>query len=125
MERQREKQLQEMENRKHKEQHITEEQKQRIFKREEEVFQKKHMLIINKQQEKEDRELRQEQLKAKISKGLKDKVESKLNTKTAAIKEKKRDKFDPTKDRGRDAMTMGGNLLGVASRAMPFWRQGL
>lgn len=66
--------------------------------------------------------MRKEQLKKKMSKGIKEKVESKLNTETAAMKEKKRDKFDPTKEQGRDAMTMGGNLLGVASRAMPFWR---
>jgi len=43
----------------------------------------------------------------------KDKVESRLNEETKAIKEKKRAKFDPKEDRGRDAMTMGGNILGV------------
>ncbi len=41
------------------------------------------------------------------------------------MKEKKREKFDEKKDRKRDAMTMGGNLLGVSTRAMPFWRQGI
>ena len=66
-----------------------------------------------------------EMLKEKTTKMAKDKVESKLNVETQAMKEKKRDKFDPAKDRGRDAMTMGGNLLGVSVRAMPFWRQGL
>ena len=60
-----------------------------------------------------------------MANNLKDKVESKLNQETQAMKDKKREKFDGTKDKGRDAMTMGGNLLGVASRAMPFWRQGL
>jgi hypothetical protein len=63
-----------------------------------------------------------EQLKEKMGKKAKDKVESKLNVETAAIKEKKREKFDPSKDKGRDAMTMGGNLLGLSVRAMPFWR---
>ena len=63
-----------------------------------------------------------EQLKEKLAKKAKDKVESKLTVETAAIKEKKREKFDPTKDKGRDAMTMGGNLLGVGVRALPFWR---
>eukprot|EP00347_Sterkiella_histriomuscorum_P015281 403357622 len=125
MEKQREKQLQEMEKRKQKEQILSQEQKERIFKREEEVFQKKHMLIINKQQEKEDKEFQKELLKEKMSKGFKDKVKSKLNVETKTMKDKKRDKFDPTRDRGRDAMTMGGNLLGVSVRAMPFWRQGL
>lgn len=63
----------------------------------------------------------------KISKGLKDKAESRLNHETKAAKEKKRDKFDEAKDQKRDAMTMGGKLplLGGFSRAMPQWRQGL
>lgn len=60
-----------------------------------------------------------------MSKGLKEKVESKLNAETKAMKDKKREKFDAQKDKGKDAMTMGGNLLGVSVRAMPFWRQGL
>ena len=38
------------------------------------------------------------------------------------MKEKKRDKFYENKDRKKDAMTMGGNLLGVSVRAMPMWR---
>jgi hypothetical protein len=63
-----------------------------------------------------------EQLKEKMSKGLKDKVESKLNQETKAAKDKKRDKFDEAKDKKRDAMTMGGNLLGLPVRAMPMWR---
>ncbi len=33
-----------------------------------------------------------------MSKGLKEKVESKLTQETKAMKDKKRDKFDPTKD---------------------------
>ena len=35
---------------------------------------------------------------------------------------KKREKFDENKDQRRDAMTMGGNVLGVSVRAMPMWR---
>lgn len=58
----------------------------------------------------------------KASKGMKDKVESRLNQETKAIKDKKREKFDEKKDTRRDAMTMGGNLLGVSVRAMPLWR---
>jgi hypothetical protein len=41
------------------------------------------------------------------------------------MKDKKREKFDSKNEKGRDAMTMGGNLLGVQARAMPFWRKGL
>ena len=38
------------------------------------------------------------------------------------MKDKKRDKFDDKKDQRRDAMTMGGNVLGMPGRALPFWR---
>lgn len=49
---------------------------------------------------------------------LKEKVESKLLVETKAQAEKKRAKYDPKKDGpGRDAMTMGGNILGNAIRA--------
>jgi hypothetical protein len=41
------------------------------------------------------------------------------------MKDKKREKFDEKKDSRKDAMTMGGNVLGVSTRALPFWRQGL
>lgn len=41
------------------------------------------------------------------------------------MKDKKREKFDPNKEQKKDAMTMGGNVLGVSVRALPFWRQGL
>jgi len=55
---------------------------------------------------------------------MKSKVESKLNEETKAMKDKKREKFKPGDDK-KDAMTMGGNLLGVSVRALPFWRQGI
>ena len=39
---------------------------------------------------------------------------------------KKRSKFDENNgDSKREAMTMGGNLLGVSVRAMPMWRAGV
>ena len=45
---------------------------------------------------------------------FKEKVESKLHQETKAIADKKRPKYDADKDGpGRDAMTMGGNLLGL------------
>lgn len=44
----------------------------------------------------------------------KDKVESKLLVETKAQQDKKRDKYNKEKDGpGKDAHTMGGNLLGV------------
>lgn len=48
--------------------------------------------------EKEERELKMEQLREKMSKGMKEKVESKLNQETKAMKDKKRGKFDANKD---------------------------
>lgn len=65
------------------------------------------------------------ELQEKMTKKMKDNVESRLNQETKAIKDKKRDKFDENKDQRRDAMTMGGNVLGVSVRAMPMWRAGL
>ena len=35
---------------------------------------------------------------------------------TKAMADKKRDKFDPKNDTGRDALTMGGNVLGMQMR---------
>jgi hypothetical protein len=45
---------------------------------------------------------------------------------TKALQDKKRDKYDPKKDGpGKDAMTMGGNVLGLQMRNMPGWRAGV
>ena len=48
------------------------------------------------------------------------------------MENKKREKFDPCKDAGRDAITMGGRLPSLGSgplapviRAVPTWRQGI
>lgn len=57
-----------------------------------------------------------------INDKYKDKVESKLHVETKAMQEKKREKFDPNSDKGRDAFTMGGNLLGAPMRSQPGWR---
>jgi hypothetical protein len=59
----------------------------------------------------------------------KGKVESKLLMQTAAVELKKREKFDPKKESGKDPLTMGGRLPtmggGTAStqlRVVPSWR---
>ncbi len=52
-----------------------------------------------------------------------EKVESKLNEKTEAIKEKQRKKHDYKSNKIAD--TMGGNVLGRIGRAVPQWRRGL
>ena len=56
-------------------------------------------------------------MKAKLGK-----VESRLTHETRAMKEKQREKFDGREDGKKDAMTMGGNVLGMGARALPFWR---
>lgn len=56
----------------------------------------------------------------------KGKVESKLLVQTAAVESKKREKFDATKETGRDAITMGGRLpTSAAIRSVPSWRLGV
>jgi len=52
------------------------------------------------------------------------KVESRVGHETAAITGKKRDKFKDG-DAKKDAMTFGGNLLGIAHWAIPTWRKGI
>ena len=81
--------------------------------------------MAKKDAEKEERLLRMEELKEKKGTQIKNKVQSRLNHETAAMKDKKRDKFDPTKDSGRDAMTMGGKLLCGAMRQGASWRAGI
>jgi hypothetical protein len=59
----------------------------------------------------------------------KGKVESKLHQETAAMENKKREKFVSGKDSGKDAITMGGRLPTMGSgtnapviRSVPSWR---
>jgi hypothetical protein len=80
---------------------------------------------MQKQLSKEEHETRMEQVYEKVSGDIKDRVGSRLNQETKAMKDKKREKFDENKDARKDAMTMGGNVLGVSVRAMPMWRQGI
>ena len=77
---------------------------------------------MQKQLSKEEHETRMEQVYEKVSGDIKDRVGSRLNQETKAMKDKKREKFDENKDARKDAMTMGGNVLGVSVRAMPMWR---
>ena len=49
-------------------------------------------------------------------------VESKLTEPTKAMEMQKRQKFDPSLDKGKYADTFGGNLLGNGRRGMPQWR---
>lgn len=89
---------------------------QRIWKREEEAFTKKHLQIQEIQAKQETGQKRAEAFKKPSKQGAlyKEKVESKLLQETKAQLDKKRGKFDPKQDGpGRDAHTMGGNVLGM------------
>ena len=122
-----------------------EEQKKKIMEEEEK---KKRGLSINKFdidriKEKEDALLEKKIVakRVKSTKGLskeimyqnykmkeKEKMKyipSKYNQLTTQSKNRKREKFDPKKDKGKDACTMANNVLGKTSRAIPLWRQGL
>ena len=52
-------------------------------------------------------------------------IPSKYKELTTQSKNRKREKFDPKKDHGKDACTMANNVLGRTSRAIPLWRQGI
>lgn len=52
-------------------------------------------------------------------------VQSRLTSETAAMQNKKREKFKPGRGGGQEAMTMGGNLLGTTHRAQVAWRKGI
>jgi hypothetical protein len=52
-------------------------------------------------------------------------IPSKYKELTTQSKNRKREKFDPKKEKGRDACTMANNVLGRTSRAIPLWRQGI
>ena len=123
-----------------------EEQKKKMMEEEEEK--KKRGLSINKFdidriKEKEDALLEKKIVakRVKSSKGLskeimyqnylmreKEKlkyVPSKYKELTTQSKNRRREKFDPKKEQGRDAFTMANNVLGKTSRAIPLWRQGI
>lgn len=52
-------------------------------------------------------------------------MQSKLFEQTTTIKNKKRNKFDPLNDEGRECCTMANNVLGRTAKGIPQWRQGL
>ena len=73
----------------------------------------------------EDKISRQEKILAKSRPATAkySKVQSKLNSETAAMALKKRDKHSG--QGGRDACTFGGQLIHSSIRAQPSWRKGL
>ena len=115
MDRQKEKMLENMEKNKQRDSMASRGQLERIKRREEELIQKKQMKVQSKMQEELLQKKKQDAFLEPSSLGekFKEKVESKLFKETKAMADKKRTKYDSDKDGpGRDAHTMGGNILG-------------
>ncbi len=129
MDKAREKMLNDMEKNKQKAM-VDSEAVDRIKKRQEDLLSRKTEAIWKKKNT-QDRNLMfelgmKESKEAGMAAELKEKVNSKLLIETKAQADKKRTKYDPKKDGpGKNAMTMGGNLLGVAMRAQAGWREGI
>ena len=97
-----------MERKRDKEKLITYEMQERIQKREQDLNQRKQAIIQVKENQQKERESKLVSAQAKLAE--KYKVESKLYAETKAQVDKKREKFDPKKDGGKDADTFGGRL---------------
>jgi hypothetical protein len=100
---------------------LTQEELLKLQEREQATFQKRIEKLQHKKYEKLDRLERQERAIQSLQENFKH-VPSKLRSETAVQQSKKRTKFD---GKGRDALTFGGDLLHMQSRAVPSWRTGL
>ena len=99
--------------------------RERIFKREEDLFRKRAELVIGKKCIEEEQLMRLERTKLMLQESKYDKIESRLNKVTTAAKGKNREKFKAGVDAKKDAMTFGGNIIVPTIRAQPSWRKGL
>eukprot|EP00826_Nyctotherus_ovalis_P021544 TRINITY_DN1697_c0_g1_i10.p1 TRINITY_DN1697_c0_g1~~TRINITY_DN1697_c0_g1_i10.p1 ORF type:complete len:485 (+),score=195.62 TRINITY_DN1697_c0_g1_i10:828-2282(+) len=93
----------------------------KLQEREQATFQKRVDKLQYKKYQKLDRIEKQQKAIQALQENFKH-VPSKLNVETTAQLSKKRTKFD---GKGRDALTFGGDLLHIQSRAVPNWRAGL
>ena len=96
----------------------------RIKEKEEVLLEKKIMAKRVKSSKGLSNEIMYQNYKMKEKEKLKY-IPSKINEMTAQSKNRKREKFDPKKEKGRDACTMANNVLGKTSRGIPLWRKGL
>lgn len=97
---------------------------ERIKDKEDALLQKKLDAKQIKDSKKVNQEIKYQNYKIKEKQKLKF-VPSKLKESTTQSKNRKREKFDPTKEQKKDACTMANNVLGRTTRAIPTWRQGL
>lgn len=96
----------------------------RIKEKEDALLEKKIVAKRVKSSKRISNELMYQNYKMKEKEKLKY-IPSKYNELTTQSKNRKREKFDPKKEKGKDACTMANNVLGKTSRAIPLWRQGL
>lgn len=97
---------------------------ERIREREEALLEKRKNAVRAKSSKYFKSEMNYQKYKIKSQIKL-DKMETKINQMTEDFKSKARHKFDPKKDKSRDACTMANNVLNHMSRAVPEWRKGL
>ena len=88
----------------------TNEQLSRIRQREQEMFQKKHLMMMAKEEQKNERANKMASAKDKLASKYSGKVESRLHQQTKAQLEKQRAKFNPDTDDRAEGQTMGGKL---------------
>ena len=97
---------------------------ERIKEKEEVLLEKKIVAKRVKSSKGLSNELMYQNYKMKEKEKLKY-IPSKVNELTTQSKNRKREKFDPKKEKGKGACTMANNVLGKTTRAIPLWRQGL
>lgn len=121
MENVRKEQAKEMESREKK--YVSNQQWENIQKREELQFQRQMQLKMDNQYKKSHRSRSMAKMMSNQNKKY-DKVKSRLKQETVGMIGKQRDKFDPKRDKGKYADSMGGNLVRTTGKAMAGWRGG-
>lgn len=96
----------------------------RLREREEKSFQKKIELLTQQKFKQFEKERKKQIMIEGPGINKYGHVESKLTEETKAAQLRKREKFDPRVDEGKQANTFGGNLNHLM-RAVPSWRQGV
>lgn len=100
--------------------HVSTEQKMRLFEKEQQLIEKKRQHVLEKRQEEEQKMLKKEQEMMEKHRKM-EKVKSKLLDETKALKDKMRDKFDPSVDQKKYADNMAGAVIRTTGRALVSW----
>ena len=97
---------------------------ERIKEKEENLLEKKITAKRINSAKKLKTEINYQNFKIKEKEKMKN-IPSKYQQMNTNYNNRKREKFDPSKDQPKDACTMANNVLGRGSRAIPIWRKGL